>query len=108
MKPSQIAWLVGLVAFVCTGLIGQAELLGEPWRHYVTVVSFIATAISGFMLQHPWDSQSDRRTQPSPTYLVIREGVGQKVTQAGAEAALGGAAEDLPQPLPIVEHTWIP
>ena len=100
MKPSQIGWLVSLTAFVCTALIGQAEMLAEPWRHVVSVVAIVATAISGFMLQHPWDGQIDRREIASPTYIVIRGGVGQQVTQAGAESALRGAAEDLPQPLP--------
>jgi predicted aspartyl protease len=100
MKASQIAWLTALAAFVSTALIGQAELLGEPWRHVVSILAIVATAISGFMVQHPWDGQTDRRASSSPTYIVIREGVGRKVTQAGVEAALKGAALDLPQPLP--------
>jgi len=35
----------GLVAAVCLAVVGQAELIGEPWRHYVTVTAIIATAI---------------------------------------------------------------
>jgi hypothetical protein len=34
----------GLIAFVSIAIIGQAELIGEPWRHYVTVLAVIATA----------------------------------------------------------------
>jgi hypothetical protein len=106
VKPSQIGWLVSLTAFVCTALIGQAEMLAEPWRHVVSVIAIIATAISGFMVQHPWDGQTDRREGHSPTYIVIRDGVGQKVTQAGVEAILKGAADDLPQPLPPMPHPY--
>ena len=101
MKPSQIAWIASLAAFISTALIGQAELLGEPLRHWVTVGSIIATALSGIMVQHPWDGQTDRRDTQSPTYIVIRDGVGQKVTQEGVEALLRDAAQDLPQPVPI-------
>ena len=102
MKATQIAWLCGLVAFVCTTLIGQAELIGEPWRHYVTVGGVLATAIAGFMLQHPWDGQTDRRLEGKPTYIVIQDGVGKPVTHDGAAAILKDAATDMPQPLPIV------
>ena len=49
MKASQVAWIVSLAAFVCTALIGQAEMLAEPWRHLVSVIAIIATAISGFI-----------------------------------------------------------
>ena len=63
MKPAQIAWLLGLVASVSSALIGQAELLGEPWRHVVTVISVITTAFSGYMLQrpNPWDGRERRQ-----------------------------------------------
>lgn len=72
MKPSQIAWLLALVSAVCTALIGQAELLGEPWRHYVTTVSVIATAISGFMLQrpNPWNGE-ERRAFPRDIQAIV-------------------------------------
>jgi hypothetical protein len=53
------------------------------------------------MIQHPWNGQIDRREAQSPTYIVIRDGVGEKVTQAGIEAVLKAAAQDLPQPIPI-------
>lgn len=61
----QLSWLIGLITFVSTALIGQAELLGEPWRHYVTVLAIIGTAITAYMLQHPpppWDGV-DRRSR---------------------------------------------
>jgi hypothetical protein len=53
MKTSQLAWWVGLGTCVCGALLGQAELLGEPIRHYVTVAFVIGTAVSGFMIQRP-------------------------------------------------------
>lgn len=60
---AQVGWLVGLVTCVCGALIGQAELIAEPYRHYITVAFVIGTAISGYMTQRPqpkWDGQ-DRR-----------------------------------------------
>ncbi len=62
MKTSEIVKWASLVAFVATTLIGQAELIGEPWRHYVTVIGVIATAISGYFIQHQnkWDGTERR------------------------------------------------
>lgn len=62
----QLAWLIGLATCVSGALIGQAELLGEPTRHYVTVAFVVGTAISGYMLQNKapeWDG-INRRNQP--------------------------------------------
>lgn len=59
----QLAWLVGLVTCVSGAVIGQSDLLGEPWKHYVTIVFVIGTAMSGYMMQRPapkWDGV-DRR-----------------------------------------------
>lgn len=50
---SQIGWIAGLVTCVCGALLGQAELLGEPWRHYVTILFIVGTAVSGYMVQRP-------------------------------------------------------
>lgn len=35
----------GLIATVAIAIIGQAELIGEPWRHYVTVTAIVTTAV---------------------------------------------------------------
>ncbi len=59
----QAGWFVGLVTFICTAILGQAELVGEPWRHYVAVGAIIGTAASGYMLQHPpppWTGEERR------------------------------------------------
>lgn len=58
---SQVAWFIGLVTFVCTAILGQAELIGEPWRHVVAVLAIIGTAATGYMLQHPWDGVGRRK-----------------------------------------------
>jgi hypothetical protein len=63
----QLAWFVSLLTCVTTALVGQAELLGEPWRHYVTVGAVIMTALSGFMLKNPpppWDGINRRKDAP--------------------------------------------
>lgn len=51
---TQLAKVISLVAFICVTVAGQAELLGEPWRHYVTVLGVICTAaIAWNIKQHP-------------------------------------------------------
>lgn len=98
LRVSQVAWIVGLAASVCTALVGQAELLGEPWRHIVTGLGVFATAATGFMLKHPWDAGQ-------VTYIVVQGGVGAAVSQAAFEAHLKEAAGGLPQPLPVIAQT---
>lgn len=51
MKRSQMAWWAGLAVSVCGALLGQAELVGEPTRHYLTVAFVVSTAVSGYMLE---------------------------------------------------------
>lgn len=94
MSTSQGLWLAGLVSAVCTALLGQAELLGEPWRHLVTTLSVIATAVSGYMLQRPG----------AQAYFIQGEGVLKKVDRAEFEQHARLIAEsDMPQPLPPPE-----
>lgn len=63
MTVKQIVKWCGLVAFLATTIIGQAELIGEPWRHYVTVIGVLCTALCGYLLEHraEWDGV-DRRS----------------------------------------------
>ena len=49
----QIAYFVGLVTCVCGALVGQAELIGEPWHHYLSIAGIVGTAITGYLLQPP-------------------------------------------------------
>lgn len=51
MTRAQLAWWIGLFASVATALVGQAELLPEPWRHVVTVLAVAGTAASGYMIR---------------------------------------------------------
>ncbi len=44
--------MAGLVAFVCVSIIGQAELIGEPWRHVLAVTGTISAAIWAYGM-HP-------------------------------------------------------
>lgn len=61
---AQIAYFAGLIAFVCTTLYGQAEMLGEPWRHYVSIIGVIGTAVAGYLLQPPRGSAQTRVDDP--------------------------------------------
>lgn len=67
MTARNIAWLVGMVTFVCVAILGQAELIGEPWRHYIAIGAIVGTAVSGYMYQHPWDGQTERRQERPET-----------------------------------------
>jgi hypothetical protein len=50
---AQIGWIAGLITCVCGALLGQAELLGEPYRHWVAITAIVGTAVSGYMIQRP-------------------------------------------------------
>ncbi len=54
---SQVGWIAGLVTCVCGALLGQAELIAEPYRHYVSIVFIVGTAMSGYMVQRPIPSK---------------------------------------------------
>lgn len=47
---SSIGKSLGLLASITGALYGQAELVGEPWRHYLSGVCIAATAGFGFLL----------------------------------------------------------
>jgi hypothetical protein len=98
MKPSQIAWLVSLAAFVSTALLNEKELLSPAMHHWVTFVSTIATAVSAFMLQRPAAMGGE-----PPAYFVVRDGgIMQKVDKRGFEQhALDVAQTDMPGPLVV-------
>jgi len=50
MLKEDIKWYAGLVAAVCTAVAGQAEVIPEPYRHYVSLVGIIATVICGYQI----------------------------------------------------------
>lgn len=51
---AQLWKVISLVAAVSSAIIGQAELVGEPWRHWVSIVAIVATALIAWNLkQHP-------------------------------------------------------
>ena len=98
MKPSQIAWLVSLAAFVSTALLNEKELLSPTMHHWITFVSTIATAVSAFMLQRP-----EAMGGEPPAYFVVKQGgVLQQTDKRGFEIhARQIAEEDMPRPLAI-------
>ena len=98
MKTSQALWLAGLVSAICTGLLGETELLSPTAHHWITVCSVIASAVSGFMLQRPAAMGGE-----PPAYFVVREnGILQKVDKRGFEIHARETAEtEMPQPLTI-------
>lgn len=62
--PSDVKWWAGLVTCICGALLGQAELIGEPWRHWVSIVFIACTAITGFMIR---GNDSQNTSVPSVT-----------------------------------------
>lgn len=51
IRQSDIKWWAGLITCVCGALLGQAEMIGEPWRHYVSVLFIIGTAVTGYLIK---------------------------------------------------------
>ena len=45
---AELGRFAGLVGCVCVAILGQAELVGEPWRHYITVTAIVCTAVWGY------------------------------------------------------------
>lgn len=44
---------VGMVATIVVALAGQAEVFPEPYRHYLSVLGILGTAVMGYMIQRP-------------------------------------------------------
>lgn len=49
----QIAYLTGLITCIAGAMLGQAELIGEPWRHYVTLTFIVGTAATAYLMNPP-------------------------------------------------------
>lgn len=47
----QAGWWIGLGGAVAIALYGQAEMIAEPWRHYVSIAAIVATAATAYMLK---------------------------------------------------------
>lgn len=56
-------WALGSLLSAVTAIAGQAELLPEPWRHYVTVAGIMATALSA--INAHWPRRPDVPRPPS-------------------------------------------
>lgn len=51
---AQLWKCIGLLAAVSSAVIGQAELVGEPWRHYLTITAIGCTAAIAWRIKaHP-------------------------------------------------------
>jgi hypothetical protein len=42
--------LAGVIGSATVATLGQAELIGEPTRHYVTIIAISSTAVWAFLL----------------------------------------------------------
>lgn len=62
----ELGKFAGLVASVCAAMVGQAELIGEPWRHYVTVIAISFTAIWAYCMRptNVWKTLARYRAKP--------------------------------------------
>lgn len=56
-------WALGSLLAAVTAIAGQAELLPEPWRHYVTVAGVLATALTS--INAHWPRRADVPRPPS-------------------------------------------
>lgn len=67
LERLQIAYFVGLVTCVAGALLGQAELVGEPWRHWLSIASIVGTAVNGYLLQPARGTSRTREDDPPDT-----------------------------------------
>ena len=47
----ELGKLAGLIGCTAAAVLGQAELIGEPLRHYVTVTAIMCTAIWAYCMR---------------------------------------------------------
>ena len=47
----ELGKFAGLVGCVSAAVLGQAELVGEPWRHVLSVTAIIATATWAYCMK---------------------------------------------------------
>lgn len=47
---SAVGRFLGLIASMTGAALGQAELVGEPYRHWITLVCIVSLAGFGFLL----------------------------------------------------------
>jgi hypothetical protein len=60
-----IAWHLGLFAFVLMALAGANLDIPEPYRTWIAIGGIVGTAISGYLAKFPRDpSARERRGEP--------------------------------------------
>lgn len=57
---------VGMLASVCVTLAGQAEVIPEPYRHWVSILGIVGTAITGYMIRRPPADLNPQQKEPTP------------------------------------------
>lgn len=62
----ELGKFAGLVGCVVAAILGQAELVGEPWRHYLSVTAIVCTAV--------WAYGMKPRSLKALTSFVTRKG----------------------------------
>lgn len=48
---AELGKMAGLVGCVSAAVLGQAELIGEPWRHYITVTAIVCSATWAYCMK---------------------------------------------------------
>ena len=59
-----LPYYLGLFASICVAVAGQAELIPEPYRHWVSLLGIIGTAVNGYLIQRP---------VPEPAAIKVRD-----------------------------------
>lgn len=88
MSTSQGVWLAVLVSAICTALLGETELLTPREHHIVSLISVVATAVSGVMLRRP------EALGGSAAYFVVKDGAMHKVDKKDFELHARVAGEE--------------
>lgn len=50
---SQLLLWTGLIMSVAGALLGQSNLIAEPYNHWLSVTFIVSTAIHGYLIKHP-------------------------------------------------------
>lgn len=55
-----MVWTLGLISSVVT-VLGSETFIQDRYHHWITLVGVITTAVSGYMIQHPWNGRNRRK-----------------------------------------------
>lgn len=62
---NKVLRLIGFIAAISSAFVGQAELIGEPWHHYMSIAGIICAVTLAYFQQPPRSDDSRDRVSDS-------------------------------------------